>query len=953
MSIEPMQEFAEDQGTVFIVEDERIVAKDLENRLKNMGYVIVGNASSGEDALARIGQLLPDVVLMDIKLKGAMDGIETAESVKNAFDIPVIYTTAYADFATLERAQVTEPFGYILKPYDDRELRVTIRMALYKHRIDKVIRRDNLKFQILSEHAPFGIVLSSENEDFKYINPKLREIFGYEHGEIPNVEVWSQKVFPDEGMRTRALAVWEEKVVQGGPGEKILGVCKVRCKDGVEKQIYVRSVVLERDLLGDDAKYITFFTDITEQKRMEEALKDAKEAAESANRAKSEFLANMSHEIRTPMNAIIGMTELVLDTPLSYDQKESLKTVLESAKFLLGIIDDLLDLSRIETGRLRIDEIAFDLPVFTENTLKAFRSDARKKGLGLSYTIDPGIPRVLIGDPKCLSQVLGNIVENAIKFTEQGRITIEVFLESPDECAGQDRGGVGLRFVVTDTGIGIPEDSLDLIFNLFTQIDGSSTRRYGGTGLGLSVCQKIISQMGGRIWVESKLGTGSRFQFVVFFATPEAKLLTAPQGGATGQNEAGGGEPHGSVLDFGGVEGVSTRNLDILVAEDDEVNQAVIEKILSKAGHTVHCVENGREAIEALGKHRYNLVLMDVQMPVMDGVEATHIIRSGSIPDIDPSVPIIALTAHAMVGDRERFLEEGMNDYVSKPFCVKDVLTVLDRYGSSRDTNECEYVSALDEVVERDAMLVRMAGDEDLLREVWAIFLRDAPKRIEAIKKAIEVADWNMIGHELHILKSAAGNAGAAKVVEEAAQLEETVRNGSPRELSLVFQDLSAAFEETVEVLSAYVNDKTRETGKAGRTMKTLIVEDDFSSRLILQRFLSDFGSCDIAVNGDEAVKAFQLSMEEKKPYDLVCMDIMMPGMDGQMSLKEIRRIEKEYGHVSTKETKVIMVTALGDPKNVVDAYYRGGATSYMVKPISKQKLISELVKIGLIKANH
>ena len=817
------------KARVVIVEDERIVGKDLENRLKSMGYTIAGMAPSGEEALEKVAELMPDIVLMDIKLKGRLDGIETAKIIKDRFDVPVIYTTAYADFATLERAEATEPFGYILKPYDDRELSITIRMAMYKRKVDRIIRKDNLKFQVLSEHAAFGIILAGREGNIIYTNPKLEDIFGYNQAEIPDMASLMRLIFPDEEYRNHVLTEWQEKIKCEVSGEKTHGDYIMICKNGRRRQIHVTSVILEHDLLGDDAKYISFITDVTERKEMESALEKAKETAESANRAKSEFLAKMSHEIRTPMNAVIGMAELMADTKLSDEQKEYLDVILESGKHLLEIIDDILDLTRIEAGKFKIREVPFKLRELVGNTVRPLEVLAKEKGVLITISVEPDVPDYLGGDPKCFSQVIHNILDNAVKFTDKGTIEVGIKKEEYEGRLSSDKGFVMLRFSISDTGIGIPEDKLDAVFDIFTQVDGSSTRKYGGAGLGLTVSKKIVAQLGGRIWVESVLGSGSSVCFTAGFrkVLEEESLQRPTMAGEAGKMVVNGKRK-------------TIQQIRILVADDDEVNRLMIDKILGKTGFVVDSVKNGEETLEALKKSRYDLVLMDVEMPGIDGIEATKRIREGGAGP-DPSIPIIALTAHAMVGDRERFLENGMNDYVSKPFHAKDVLSVIEKY------------------------LPLQAVGED----------------------------------------------------------------------AIVCGEVPALHERTM----------------SGRALRTLIVEDDFSSRLILHKIMSDFGECHVAVNGEEAVKAFQISVDEGAPYDLICMDIMMPTMDGQASLREIRAIEKRHGLDNSREAKVIMVTALGDPKNIVKAFYKGGASSYLVKPISRQKLIVELEKVGLLES--
>ena len=394
-----------------------------------------------------------------------------------------------------------------------------------------------------------------------------------------------------------------------------------------------------------------------------EELEHAKAAAEEASRAKSQFLANMSHEIRTPMNGVLGMTELLLDTGLSDKQREFARVAHSSGKNLLRIIDDILDFSKIEAGKLELETIDFDLRQVLENSIELFSEQAQAAGLELVLDIDPAVHTPLRGDPVRLRQIVSNLVGNAIKFTPNGKVAVQV-----RETAAP-AGTVLLHLEVSDTGIGIDPASQEHIFDPFRQADGSTTRRFGGTGLGLSICKQIVELLGGHIGVNSTPGTGSVFWFDLPFA------LQAPQQSAPRSEQQ---RPPEQPSLHGPQRSNPPRRL--LVAEDNRVNQLIAQAMLSKLGWDCDLVENGQEAIDALRQKRYAGILMDCQMPVMDGFAATHAIRTLEAQAGQAQrLPIIALTAHAMAGDNEKCLQAGMDGYVSKPYSLAELEQALDR----------------------------------------------------------------------------------------------------------------------------------------------------------------------------------------------------------------------------------------------------------------------------------
>ena len=749
---------------------------------------------------------------------------------------------------------------------------------------------------------------------FKRVNPAWEKTLGFTSDELlarPYVDF----IHPDDREATAARAGGLAK------GENVFSFeNRYACKDGTYRWLLWKATV---DV--DEQRIYAMARDVTERRRAEEALEEnanrlallvkelevARRRAEDAARVKSDFLANMSHEIRTPMNAVMGMTDLTLATELSPEQRSYLSTVKVSARALLDLVDGILDLSKIEAGKLELDRVEIDVRETVEDAIKVLAVRAGQKNLELACRLSPAVPPILLGDPGRLRQVVVNLVGNAIKFTERGEVVLDAEVES------QDEDEVLIRFSVRDTGIGVPADKQEHIFAPFTQADTSTTRRFGGSGLGLAISGQLVALMGGRLTMTSELGHGSTFSFTARFdrvrkAPPRpvprpawVDLSDLPvlivDDNATNRHilsemltnwrmrptaTAGGGaalalmkEAHAAGRPFqlllsdgqmpemdgfmlaetvksdpelrfvrmilltsagrpgdgarcrklgiagflnkpvkqselldtiaavmagptptetqrpheeGQAERKSPRPLRILLAEDNPVNQEVALRILEKRGHSVVVVDNGRDAVAALepgAMESFQVVLMDVQMPEMDGLDATAAIRARERSS-GGRIPIVAMTAHAMEGDRDRCLAAGMDGYVTKPVEADRLVEAVEWAAGRFDPH---------------AAAARLGGDRRLLRDLLEIFLAECPVMLSNIRKAIDASDATALRHAAHALKGSVANFAAPRPFEAARALE---RMGIDEDLS----GAVIALQELEEALNAFRSEARKET---------------------------------------------------------------------------------------------------------------------------------------------
>ena len=777
--------------TVLVVEDDNASRLVMTSIIKSK-FIKVIEAENGLQGFELFKQHSPDLIVSDIGMP-FLDGISMSRKIREINSkIPIIITTAFDNKEILINAISIGINHYILKPIRSDNLKEILDIVANSLIFEKEYKKQEEKIRLLYsaiEHSSGVVIIFDSKGKIVYHNPQLNELIGVNNDFVIDD---INKIFYGDNYLFLINSISKKKSWKGE--------LKLFSKDSQEKYMLVSiSPVLNEN--SETTNFILVADDITEKKIIENKLKEyneeleqkvkertiellkineelikAKEKAEEASRAKSLFLAKVTHELRTPMNGILGMTSVLMDTELTEKQKRTLSIVKHSGETLLNIINDILDWSKLETGKLRLERVSFCLEDVINNVYGLLNYSALNKGIELRLNITHDIPRKVVGDPIRLQQVLINLVSNGIKFTDEGYVEISVIKIK------EEKNKAIIRFDIRDTGIGIPSDKIEKLFKSFSQIDDNLTRKYVGTGLGLYISKEIVEMMGGKICCDSTVGEGSVFHFTIPLEISDEKKE----------------EQASTVKSLSEVSSTyKDLSLNLLIIEDSYINQEIIKEALNATNCKYKIAENGKIGIYYYSNEKFDVILLDLQMPEMDGFETIKAILEIEEKNNLEHTPIIALTANDDEETVEKIMKAGFDDIITKPIDWQVLFDTISKYVPDKENN----------VIDLAKLVVSINHNNLLLKKLIKYFIEKVPEQINLLEQAVKNNNLEEVDRISHKLKSEVGNFGSGKALKILSEINRISRNKSNRNLGKLCDNLRVEIEKVIQYLERYIEN--------------------------------------------------------------------------------------------------------------------------------------------------